>query len=205
MNRMSQNLSDLKLDSRSVVLRKEGNDMLQSISDKMPFFIKQPRLLQSLKLYRDSSREANTARELSSSLKNISVVAFRLFEVYAAEGKGELASFYAMETQRESARAYRTGSQPDAQNKQWLAQLQAKQLEMAETYLVDFVRGPKSSSDLEQQVGLMVKLKSESAGHVKCWINYKIAESYCNDSISRRDYDLLRSFRSVNEGSLKSV
>lgn len=201
MNQLSQNLTDLKLDSRSVSLRQKGNDMLQSISDTMPFFIKQSRLLQCLKLYRDSTCEANTAKELSSSLKNISVVTFRLFEMYAAEGHSKLASFYAMETQRESTNAYHTGSQPSGQNKQWLAQLKAKQLAMTQAYLVDFVRSPKFSSDLEEQVDLMVKLKDESADHVKCWINYKIAEAYCHNSISRRDYDLPGSFRSVNECS----
>lgn len=201
---MEQNSTNQKLDSRSVSLRQEGNDVIRSISETMPFFIKEPRLLQCLKLYRDSTREANTAKELSSSLKNISVVTFRLFEVHAAEGEGhrKLALFYAMETQRESTSAYHTGSQPGGQNKQWLAQLKAKQLAMAQAYLVDFVRSPKFYSDLEEQVDLMVKLKHESADHVKCWINYKIAEAYCHNSISRRDYDLPGSFRSVNECSL---
>ena len=191
------------MDSNSVRLRKAGNITLQSISDEMTFFLKESRLLKSLQLYNESSREASSPYEYSSSLKNISVVSFRLFELYAAEGRNKVASFYAQETQIKSLEAYKIGHQLNVQNSQWLSELKDKQIEYVNSYLMNFLRGCKFSGDLEERVGMMVKLKEVSADHVKCWLNFKIAEAYYHNSVSHRDCDLLISFRSINEGYLK--
>ncbi len=191
------------MDSNSVRLRKAGNITLQSISDEMTFFLKESRLLKSLQLYNESSREASSPYEYSSSLKNISVVSFRLFELYAAEGRNKVASFYAQETQIKSLEAYKIGHQLNVQNSQWLSELKDKQIEYVNSYLMNFLRGCKFSGDLEERVGMMVKLKEVSADHVKCWLNFNIAEAYYHNSVSYRDYDLLTSFRSINEGCFK--
>ncbi len=68
---------------------------------------------------------------------------------------------------------------------------------------MNFLRGSNFSGGLEERVGMMVKLKEVSAEHVKCWLNFKIAEAYYHNSVSYRDHDLLTSFRSINEGYLK--
>ena len=182
----------------SLKLRKVGNEILQSISKEMPFVIKEGRLLKSLKLYRDSARESLTRQELSSALKNVSVVTSRLFSLYATENRNKIAIFYAKETQIESLKAYEAGDYPNAQGAQWLVKLKLKQAEAAEAYL-SFLSGV--GLDLEEKVGLLIELKKLSADHVKCWLNYQIAECYYNSSISLRDFDLGVSFRSINEAN----
>jgi len=179
-------------------LRKKGNEILQSISEGMPFTIKEERLNRSLKLYRDSVRESRTSQELSSALKNVSVVTSRLFSLYVSEKRQKKAIFYAKETQIESFNAYKIGNYPDAQSSEWLAQLKLKQSEAANAYL-NFLCGLEMN--LEEKVDFLLELKKNSADHVKCWLNYQIAEVYYKSSLTQRDVDVKASFRSINEAN----
>jgi hypothetical protein len=188
------------MESSSAKLRRKANTILQSVPDEKPFFYKEIRFLNCLKLYNESYCEALCPYERSSSLKNISTVSFRLFEVYAAQGRDNLALFYAEQTQIKSLEAYELGKQSNVQNSQWLGELKDKQITYANAYLMSFLRSPKFSGGLKEQVDMMLKLKKVSADHVKCWIDFKIAEAYYYNSISYRDHDLPTSFRSINEG-----
>jgi hypothetical protein len=182
----------------SLKLRKDGNEILQSILENMPFAIKEMRLHQSLGLYRHSARESQTRQELSSALKNVSVVTSRLFSLYVAEKRKKVAIFYAKETQIESIKAYEAGNYPNAQSREWLAQLKLKQSEAAKAYL-DFLCSIEIN--LEEKVDFLLELKNISADHVKCWLNYQIAEVYYKSSLTQRDVDLKASYRSINEAN----
>jgi hypothetical protein len=115
----------------SLKLRNQGNAILQSILEEMSFAIKEEKLHHSLRLYRQSARESQTRQELSSALKNVSVVTSRLFSLYVSEKRKKVAIFYAKETQIESLKAYKAGNYPNSQSRQWLAQLKLKHSEAA--------------------------------------------------------------------------